>query len=160
AIDKVLKRKKPIAVYRHLDAALFGGYLPFSEHADLVNRVKNHFDSIAVSGHKFFGLDEPLGIFITTEEVLARQNPFKVAYLNDAVPTITCSRSAVGPLKFWWKIKRTGLEGYRRQAAKILENAAYLKKGLDKMGYPAWRNDFSNIVFFRRPGTRIMEKWS
>lgn len=160
AIDKVLKLKKPVAVYRHLDAALFGGYLPFSEHAELVNRTKTHFDSIAVSGHKFFGLDEPMGIFITSNDVLSRQNPFKVPYLNDAVPTITCSRSALGALKFWWKITRTGQDGYSRQAATILRNAEYLKKRLEAIKYPVWKNDHSNTVFFRRPSKWVMQKWS
>lgn len=160
AIDNVLKRKKPVAVYRHLDAALFGGYLPFSDHAELVNRTKTHFDSIAVSGHKFFGLDEPMGIFITSKEVLSRQNPFKVPYLNDAVPTITCSRSALGALKFWWKITRTGQDGYSRQAATILKNAEYLKKRLEAIKYPVWKNDHSNTVFFRRPSKWVMQKWS
>jgi histidine decarboxylase len=159
AIDKVLKKKRPVAVYRHLDAALFGGYLPFSEHADLVNRNKHHFDSVAVSGHKFFGFDEPLGFFITTNDVLKRQNPFKVSYLNDAVPTITCSRSGLGPLKFWWKIQKTGLEGYKKQTAYILKNAEYLKKSFDEIKYPAWRNDFSNTVYFKRPSQRVMDKW-
>jgi histidine decarboxylase len=159
AIDKVLKKKRPVAVYRHLDAALFGGYLPFSEHADLVNRNKHHFDSVAVSGHKFFGFDEPLGFFITTNDVLKRQNPFKVSYLNDAVPTITCSRSGLGPLKFWWKVQKTGLEGYKKQTAYILKNAEYLKKSFDEIKYPAWRNDFSNTVYFKRPSQRVMDKW-
>lgn len=159
AIDKVLKKKKPVAVYRHLDAALFGGYLPFTDHSDLVNRTKHHFDSIAVSGHKFFGFDEPLGMFITTNEVLSRQNPFKVPYLNDAVPTITCSRSSLGPLKFWWKIRKTGVDGYRQQSSQILKNADYLKRRLDEMGYPAWKNAFSNTVYFKRPGQLVMKKW-
>jgi histidine decarboxylase len=159
AIDKVLKEKKPVAVYRHLDAALFGGYLPFTRHSDLVNRTKHPFDSIAVSGHKFFGFDEPLGLFITTNEVLSRQNPFKVAYLNDAVPTITCSRSSLGPLKFWWKLKKTGVDGYRQQSEQILRSADYLKGRLDEMGYPAWKNDFSNTVYFKRPSQWVMKKW-
>ncbi len=159
AIDKVLKKKKPVAVYRHLDAALFGGYLPFSEHSDLVNRTKHHFDSVAVSGHKFFGFDEPLGLFITTAEVLSRQNPFKVSYLNDAVPTITCSRSGLGPLKFWWKVQKTGIEGYRKQAAEILKNADYLKQRFDELNYPAWKNNFSNTVYFKRPSPWVMKKW-
>lgn len=159
AIDAVLTRKKPVALYRHVDAALFGGYLPFTEHTHLVDRRLRKFDSIAVSGHKFFGFDEPLGLFITTNEVLNTQNPFHVAYLNDAVPTITCSRSALGPLKFWWQIHKTGLEGYRHQAELILKNAAYLKQRLDEIGHLAWRNEFSNTVYFRRPGDKVMEKW-
>lgn len=159
AIDAVLARKKPVALYRHVDAALFGGYLPFSEHAHLVDRRLRKFDSIAVSGHKFFGFDEPLGLFITTNDVLNTQNPFHVAYLNEAVPTITCSRSALAPLKFWWQIHKTGFEGYRHQAELILKNAAYLKERLDEIGYPAWKNEFSNTVYFRRPGDKVMEKW-
>jgi histidine decarboxylase len=159
AIDEVLKRKKPVAVYRHLDAALFGGFLPFSEHRALVDRTRYNFDSIAVSGHKFFGFDEPLGLFITTKDVLSRQNPFRVPYLNDAVPTITCSRSSLGPLKFWWKVQKTGVEGYRQQAAQILKNADYLKQRLDAIKYPAWKNDFSNTVYFRRPSAWVMKKW-
>ena len=159
AIEELLVRKPPVAVYRHVDAALFGGYLPFTEHAHLVNHALRHFDSIAVSGHKFFGFDEPLGLFFTTNEVLAKQNPFRVSYLNAAVPTITCSRSALAPLKFWWQIHKTGVEGYRRQAELILKNALYLKQQLDEINYPAWKNDISNTVYFQRPGEWVMKKW-
>lgn len=159
AIDKVVRKVKPIAVYRHMDAALFGGYLPFSAHKDLINREKVRFDSIAVSGHKFFGFDEPLGIFITTNEILKNQNPFKVAYLNDAVPTITCSRSALGALKFWWKVKKNGAPGFKKQAGAILANTKYLKAGLDKLNYPSWVNPCSNTVFLKRPSREIMKKW-
>ncbi|NTW51653.1 MAG: aminotransferase class V-fold PLP-dependent enzyme [Chlorobiaceae bacterium] len=160
AINEVLERKRPVAVYRHVDAALFGGYLPFTEHAHLVSHRDRRFDSIAVSGHKFFGFDEPSGLFITTKELLASQNPYRVSYLNDSVPTISCSRSALAPLKFWWQIHKTGVEGYRRQAELILKNALYLKQRLDEINYPAWKNDISNTVYFLRPGERVMKKWS
>ncbi|MFA6350344.1 MAG: aminotransferase class V-fold PLP-dependent enzyme [Candidatus Omnitrophota bacterium] len=160
AIDAVIHRKKPIAVYRHVDAALFGGYLPFTEYRDLVNRKVVHFDSIAVSAHKFFGFDEPAGIFITTKKTLGQINPFKVTYLNQAVPTITCSRSAISPLKFWWKINRTGLKGFREQATNILANAQYLEDKLKSIGWPVWKNNYSNTVYFRRPSEAIMKKYS
>ena len=159
AIAAALGRAKPPAVYTMLDAALFGGYLPFSPFKDIVNRQKLPYDAIAVSGHKFFGFDEPLGLFITTNEVFNSQNPFRVTYLNDAVPTITCSRSALGALKFWWQMTRNGEKEYKRQAAYILETAQYQKKKLDEMNYPAWLNPMSNTVFFKRPGDWIMKKW-
>ena len=159
AIDAVLVKKKPVAVFRHLDAALFGGYLPFTEYKDLVNRKVVHFDSIAVSGHKFFGFDEPMGIFITTQKTLNQINPFKVAYLNQAVPTITCSRNALATLKFWWKIQKTGLNGFAQQAREMLANADYLEQQLDKIGYTAWQDDYSNTVYFRRPSEKIMKKY-
>ena len=159
AIDAVIRKKKPAAIYRHLDAALFGGYLPFTAHKDLVNRKAVPFDSIAVSGHKFFGFDEPMGIFITTKKTVKETNPFKVSYLNQAVPTITCSRNALSALKFWWKIQKTGMAGFENQAQAILANAQYLEEQLDKIGYTAWQDDYSNTVYFRRPGEAIMKKY-
>jgi len=159
AIDEVIQRKKPIAVYRHVDAALFGGYLPFTENKDLVNRKVVYFDSIAVSGHKFFGFDEPMGIFITTKKTLNQINPFNVPYLNQAVPTITCSRNALSTLKFWWKVKKTGMEGFKAQAKTILANAKYLESGLQKINWPVWRGEYSNTVYFKRPSESVMKKY-
>ncbi|MFA5008642.1 MAG: aminotransferase class V-fold PLP-dependent enzyme [Candidatus Omnitrophota bacterium] len=159
AIDAVIRKKKPIAVYRHVDAALFGGYLPFTEYKNLVNRKVVYFDSIAVSGHKFFGFDEPMGIFLTTKKTLNQTNPFEVAYLNQAVPTITCSRNALSALKFWWKVKKTGMEGFKAQAQTILSNAKYLEGELKKINWPVWRGDYSNTVYFEMPVKGVMEKY-
>lgn len=159
AIHEVLRKKKPVSVFIHVDAALFGGYLPFTEYKNLVNRKVAYFDSIAVSGHKFFGLDEPMGIFLTTQKTKKNTNPFKVNYLNEAVPTITCSRNAVAALKFWWKIKKNGMKAYEAQAKMLLANAQYLKTQLDGISWPAWKNDHSNTVYFKRPGKSIVKKY-
>ncbi len=159
AIHEVLLRKKPVAVFVHVDAALFGGYLPFTEHKDLVDRRVVPFDSIAVSGHKFFGLDEPMGIFLTTKATKSKINPFKVSYLSEAVPTITCSRNAVSALKFWWKIKKKGTAAYEADAKGMLANAQYLKAQLSKISWPVWLNDYSNTVYFRRPSDPVMKKY-
>lgn len=159
AIDAVIRKKKPVAVYRHVDAALFGGYLPFTDNKNLVNRKIVYFDSIAVSGHKFFGFDEPMGILLTTKKTLSQTNPFEVAYLNQAVPTITCSRNALSALKFWWKIKRTGMQGFKEQARAIIANAQYLEEELKKNNWPVWRNDYSNTVYFKRPNAGVMKKY-
>ena len=160
AINAILARYPQTAVYRHVDAALFGGYLPFTKHRDMVNRTVLNFDSIAVSGHKFFGMVSPSGIFITTREVYEKQNQFMVAYLNDNMRMINCSRSAVDPLKLWWLIHNVGAEKWGAQASRMLENAAYLKWKLDRLGYPCWLNDFSNTVFFRRPSEDIVSKYN
>ena len=159
AIDAVIRKKKPIAVYRHVDAALFGGYLPFTANKDLVNRKTVYFDSIAVSGHKFFGSDEPSGIFLTTKNTLNQTNPFEVDYLNQAVPTILCSRNSLLALKFWWKIKKTGMRGFKEQTKAILINANYLEQELKKISWPVWREDYSNTVYFKRPNAAVMEKY-
>ena len=160
ALNAVLAKYPDIAVYRHVDAALFGGFLPFSQYADAVNRKVQPFDSIAISGHKFFGMDEPAGLFLTTMEVKANQNPFEVAYLNGSMPMINCSRSAVAPLKFWWIIRHTGLGDFSEQADGMLERAVWLKSELDSLGWPAWLEPMSNTVYFKRPPQAIVEKYS
>ena len=160
AINAILDEVNPPAVYRHVDAALFGGYLPFSEYADLVDRRVCQFDSIAVSGHKYFGIDEPCGLFFTTKEVMARQNPYDISYLNSSMPMINCSRSALNPLKFYWVVKTTGTEGFKAQTRAMLDTTAYLKSRLDEIGWPAWVScEQSNTVFFERPSDEIMEKY-
>jgi histidine decarboxylase len=160
-INAILEKVGPPAVYRHQDAALFGsilGFLP-PPASDLVNSAKMSFDSIAISGHKFWGLDEPAGLFISTQYVRDNINPFQVAYLKDAVPTITCSRSAISPLKLWWKITFSEPDVFEQQAARLIANAEYLHAELQKLGIKSWLNEYSNTVFFERPGQTIMDHY-
>ena len=137
------------AVYRHVDAALFGGYLPFTKHRQMVSHEAMKFESIAISGHKFFGIDSPSGLFLCTKEVYDNQTDFNVTYLNSNMRMINCSRDAVQPLKFWWLIQKVGIKGWSKQAAQMMECTAYLKKQLDAIGWPAWVNEYSNTVFFK-----------
>ncbi|MBQ0101811.1 MAG: aminotransferase class V-fold PLP-dependent enzyme, partial [Firmicutes bacterium] len=158
-IAKVLDEVKPIAVYKHLDAALFGGYLPFTEYKDIVNMEKQGYDSIAISGHKFFGIDEPCGLFLSRQEILDAQKAYKVSYLHNRMPLISCSRNALTPLKFYWIIKSVGYDGFVKEAEEMLENTEYLQKKLDEIGCPAWHMPYSNTVFFKRPPEWIRKKY-
>ena len=159
AIQKVLEEVKPVAVYKHLDAALFGGYFPFTKYKDIVNMEKQGYDSIAISGHKFFGIDEPCGLFLSRKDVLAAQRAAKVEYLNNDMPLISCSRSAVAPLKFYWILQHIGYDAFEKEAESMLENTEYLQKRFDEMGYPAWHMPYSNTVFFKRPPEWIRKKY-
>lgn len=160
ALNAVLDRHPEIpAVYRHLDAALFGGYLPFTEHSDMVNHAKQRFQSIAISGHKFFGIDGPSGLFFCTREVYDKQNSFNVPYLNNNMRMINCSRDAIQPLKFWWLIKKVGREGWSKQATAMMDCTKYLADQLEKIGWPHWVNKYSNTVFFARPSQAIINKY-
>ncbi len=159
AIQKVLEEVKPVAVYKHLDAALFGGYFPFTKYKDIVNMEKQGYDSIAVSGHKFFGIDEPCGLFLSRKDVLAAQRAAKVEYLNNDMPLISCSRSAVAPLKFYWILQHIGYDAFEKEAESMLENTEYLQKRFDEMGYPAWHMPYSNTVFFKRPPEWVRKKY-
>lgn len=160
ALDDVLARHEGMAVYRHVDAALFGGYLPFTEYKDLVDRRKTGFDSISISGHKFFGIDSPCGLFITTRDVYDNQSTYDISYLNANMRMINCSRSGIEPLKFWWLMKTVGDEGWTEQAARIFENTRYLKSELKRIGWPYWNNEYSNTVIFRRPSAKVVRKYN
>ena len=160
-LNAVLDRHPEIpAIYRHVDAALFGGYLPFTEHRMMVSHEAMRFESIAISGHKFFGIDSPSGLFLCTRDVYENQADFNVTYLNSNMRMINCSRDAVQPLKFWWIIQKVGTEGWTEQAANIMRCTAYLKQQLDSIGWPAWVNPYSNTVFFRRPSDDIIAKYT
>ncbi|MDO4539308.1 MAG: pyridoxal-dependent decarboxylase, partial [Coriobacteriales bacterium] len=160
AINKIVDEANLPAVYRHVDAALFGGYLPFSEYKDLVDKRVCKYDSIAISGHKFFGVDEPCGLFFTTKEVMEHENPYEISYLNGSMPMINCSRSATNPLKLYWLMKTKGIEGFTAQSKDMLDNAKYLKSKLDEIGWPAWMScEQSNTVFFKKPSDATMKKY-
>lgn len=160
ALNAVLKKHPSITVYRHIDAALFGGYLPYTDYRDAINCKVHSFDSIAISGHKFFGLDEPTGIFLTTMEIKNNQTPYNIAYINGNMPMINCSRSAISALKFWWLINHVGTKGFATQAAQILQYAKWFKHQLDKIGWPAWLEPMSNTVYFKRPPQKIIDKYA
>ena len=159
-INAILDKYPQLEVYRHVDAALFGGYLPFTEHKDMVDHKKMRFESIAVSGHKFFGIDSPSGLFLCTRDVYDNQHDFNVTYLNADMRMINCSRDAVQPLKFWWLIHKVGYDNWARQARQLMECTAYLKEQLDRIGWPCWVNKYSNTVFFKRPSQDIVQKFN
>lgn len=163
AISKVVAEVNPPAVYRHIDAALFGGYLPFLRDKfarHIVDATKSQFDSIAVSGHKFLSANEPVGVFICRREVLDSVHENPVEYLNGTIPTINCSRSGFDPLKLYWRLKTLGRSGLAREAEHSLEMAEYFFLQLKSLGVPVWRNPYSNTVIFRRPSRRIVSKYA
>ena len=160
ALNAVLDKYPELTVFRHVDAALFGGYLPFTEYKEMVSSRKMRFDAIAISGHKFFGIDSPCGLFLCTRETYDNQNNFNVTYLNGNMRMINCSRDAVQPLKFWWLIQTVGYDQWSEQANRMLENTAYLKQQLEAIGWPCWANEYSNTVFFKRPSKAIVRKYN
>lgn len=159
-LNAVLARHKELpAVYRHVDAALFGGYMPFTDHRRMVSSKEMGFESIAVSGHKFFGIDAPSGLFICTRQVYDSQDNFNIPYLNKNMRMINCSRDPIQPLKFWWIVQRVGAEEWSRQANRILELTAYLKGQLDRICHPAWVGKYSNTVFMRCPSQQLAHRY-
>ena len=160
ALNGILDKYPDATIFRHVDAALFGGYLPFTQYKEMVDQQKMRFDAIAISGHKFFGIDSPCGLFLCTRETYDNQNNFNVTYLNGNMKMINCSRDAVQPLKFWWLIQTVGYDKWSQQANAMMECTAYLQQELTRIGWPCWQNEFSNTVFFKRPSAELCSKYN
>ncbi|MDO4574454.1 MAG: pyridoxal-dependent decarboxylase [Planctomycetia bacterium] len=163
AIAKVLDEVKPPCVYRHLDAALFGGYLPWVEDEkarDILNHEKRGYDSIAVSGHKFLAMNEPVGLFLCRKEILNHLHNSTIPYLNTNIPTISCSRSGFDCLKLYWRIMTTGPEGFRAETKHVLAMTELLKKKLADHGWKTYVNPYSTTVCMTQPDMRVCHKYA
>ncbi len=173
-LDAIREKLRGCASYLHLDAALFGGYLPFTSHAAEVSyrpgpgESSGRYDSIAVSCHKFFGFPSPAGLFVTRLGLYEEFNEFfgrihNPEYIHHVPGTITCSRDAVKPAEFYYFTTPSARARQVNDAHLMLGNASYL---LDQMRthFPqlaATRsNGLSNTIYFRHPGDAIVKKYS
>lgn len=73
---------------------------------------------------------------------------------------ISCSRSGTDPLKFWWLTKTIGVDGWKDQARRMMDNTKYLMSELRRIDWDCWNNTYSNTVFFRRPSDEIVVKYN
>jgi histidine decarboxylase len=128
---------------------------------------KARYDSLAVSCHKFFGYPSPAGLFITTKEHFAH---FKAIFAKVHDPeyilqipgTITCSRDAVKPAEFYYFTTEKAFRKQEQDARQILSHAEYLYQEMKRHFAhlnPMKTDERSNIVFFRKPADRIVEKF-
>jgi glutamate/tyrosine decarboxylase-like PLP-dependent enzyme len=173
-VDRIQQKLDGHTSYLHVDAALFGGYLPFTSHSAEVScqrgddHVGQRYDSIAVSCHKFFGFPSPAGLFITRQSVYDEFNELfsqihNPEYIHHVPGTITCSRDAVKPAEFYFFTTPPALARQAEDAKLMLANATYLLDQLN-MHYPqltAMRaNPMSNTIYFRSPGEAVVKKYS
>jgi len=143
--------------YVHVDGALSGSYSAFVDPRPAFD-FEDGADSIAISGHKFFGSPMPCGIVIvkkTNRDRIARS----IDYIGSIDTTITGSRNGLTPLFLWYTIKKLGVEGLQKRALHSLDIAAYAEKKLNDAGIKAWRNTNSITVVFPEPCDEVREKW-
>ncbi|WP_316804592.1 histidine decarboxylase [Pedobacter nototheniae] len=156
-IKTILKRLAIQHYYIHADAALSGTYSALIEPRPAFD-FEDGADSIAISGHKFFGSPMPCGVVIakkSNRDRIARS----VAYIGSVDTTITGSRNGHSPLFLWHTIKRLGTEGLRERAMHSLNIAAYTEAKLKNLGIAAWRNPNAITVNFPTPSLDICKKW-
>jgi len=159
--------------FLHLDAALFGGYLPHTPYAQQVacqptGHSDLRYDAIAVSCHKFFGFPSPAGLFITTASHFEEFNRYfskihNPEYIHHVPGTITCSRDAVKPAEFYYFSTPKALQTLADDAQAMLQTTDYLLLQLN-LHFPKLQtmraNALSNTLYFRQPSDRIIQKYS
>lgn len=176
-LDAIRTRLRGREAFVHLDAALFGGYLPHTPFADELKattaadpagRRHPRYHSLAVSCHKFYGVAAPAGLFLTTRGLFdefraAFEKVHSPDYIHHVPGTITCSRDAVKPAEFLFFSTESAFARQADDAREVLRNTAYLVGEL-KSRFPALRparaSDRSNTVYFRQPGPAVVERYS
>ncbi len=159
-IDKVLevlKRKGIEKFYIHCDAALFGIMLPFIENAPPFD-FRFPIDSITISGHKFLGSPIPSGIVIARKgdvDCVRRH----IEYIGSSDCTISGSRDGFSVLILWTTLKKLGIKGISESVQYCLKMTDYTLEKIHAIGWPVWKNEFSNIVVLKRPEKHLIEKW-
>lgn len=144
------------SAYIHADAALAGVYLSLTGNADF--DFAHGSDSIAISGHKFFGSPITCGVVLVKKSFKDRIGK-SIPYIGTIDTTITGSRSGINALILWYAIKKLGKDGLLKRANDCIENANYLKDQLHKLNIKAWCNPHSFTVVFPKPIIEICKKW-
>jgi len=143
--------------YIHSDAALCGGYASYLDPKPSWD-FQDGADSIAISGHKFYGSPIPCGIVLARRSYVERIG-HSVSYIGSKDTTISGSRNGLTPLVLWYAIRALGHEGLREWASKALATAEYAERQFLDAGIEAWRNPSALTVVFPKPKAEICEKW-
>jgi len=155
-IKETLNKYAIKSSYIHCDAALAGSYLPLLGASDF--DFAYGADSIAISGHKFFGSPITNGVVLVKKSYKDRIGR-SINYIGSLDTTITGSRSGMNALIVWYAIKKWGREGMLARTMSSLENAAHLRVHLNAIGVKAWSNPNALTVVMPKPAEEICKKW-
>lgn len=139
----------------HADAALGGPIAMFA--AEGRSWGFPLADSIAISGHKFFGMPVPCGIALAKRELVPGRRAGE--YVGATNATLSSSRSGLAAALLWVSLRESGRDGLKANVLRSLEVAEYAEKRLAAIGLNAWRNPGSITVVFDRPDGRLCAKW-
>lgn len=171
-IDQIQERLKKRESYLHLDAALFGGYLQASSHAQILHQDREgvrRYDSLAVSWHKFFGYHAVAGLFICARDAFESYRDYfsmvhDPAYISHVPGTITCSRDPIKPAQVHYYCTRSAIARQEADAKLVIENTAYLQAQMQRnfpQLAPQRASDLSNIVYFNNYlPAKLVKRWS
>ena len=143
--------------YIHVDGALSGSYAAFLEPRPAFD-FADGADSIAISGHKFFGSPIPCGMVIAKKnhrDRIARS----IDYIGSLDTTISGSRNGHTPLFLWYTISKLGIEGLKKRTQDCLAVAAYAEAKLKQVEPLVWRNPNTLTVNIPKPCESLLKKW-
>lgn len=155
-IAGILKKYAIKSSYIHSDAALSGSYLPLLGYHDF--DFEHGADSVAISGHKFFGSPITNGLVLVKKSYKDRIGR-SINYIGALDTTITGSRSGFNALAIWYAVMKWGKEGMLKRAETCLENAAFLVQALNEIDIAAWSNPTAFTVVFPKAPPTICKKW-
>lgn len=149
-LEKYNKHEKK-DVYIHADAALYGACIPYLE-MDIY--FKRYLNSLSFSGHKFFSISFPCGIFLAEKPYMSLiSNHIPYIACDDA--TISGSRNGHSAIYFKWILTQKTHDDFKKDIHQCIDNAEYLCQNIKH----AWRNQNSFIVVFPKPSQEIIEKY-
>ncbi|NLU77264.1 histidine decarboxylase [Micromonospora sp. HNM0581] len=140
----------------HVDAALSG--IPLALDGALRLDDTSGIGSVAISGHKFFGVPTPCGVVLVRDSV---RNPARqpIAYTAATDTTITGSRCGLAAALLWHAIALHGREGHRWRVAEARRVAGYAVERLRAAGWPARRWPHALTVVLPTPPEAVRKKW-
>ncbi|MCW3817603.1 histidine decarboxylase [Micromonospora sp. DR5-3] len=154
-IDVVLRAVGVDRRHVHVDAALAG--IPLALDGSLTLGEGSGVDSVAVSGHKFFGAPIPCGLVLMRDSI--RRPGQHIAYTATVDTTVSGSRCGQAAALLWYAIAAHGREGHRARTAQARGLAAYAVEQLDSIGWPAWRHSRAFTVVLATPPAAVTRKW-
>jgi histidine decarboxylase len=144
-----------VAQHLHVDAALAG--IPLALDGVLQLDDASGVDSVALSGHKFFGTPVPCGLILMRNSV--RDQGRRIAYTDTTDTTITGSRNGAAAAMLWYAVATHGVDGHRHRVRAARELAAYATRRLTEIGWSAWRHPHAFTVVLSTPPPAITQKW-
>ncbi|MEK8105051.1 hypothetical protein NKG94_07215 [Micromonospora sp. M12] len=139
----------------HVDAALAG--IPLALDGVLTLGPGSGVDSVAVSGHKFFGTPIPCGLVLMRASI--RRPGRHVAYTATFDTTVNGSRCGQAAVLLWYAIATQHRDGHRARTTRARDLAAYAVDQLVGIGWPAWRHPHAFTVVLATPPAAVTRKW-
>lgn len=144
-------------VYVHLDAALGGLVVPFTDLGPIWGFTRPEIGSIAVSMHKGLGMPVPCAVALCRSELVHTKVEGEYVGATDA--TLVCSRSGLASVLLWYSLATKGRTGLEHNARTALATAAHAVDRFTAAGLnPQWNAD-SIVVVFDRPAEWICRKY-